>query len=204
MKIAVFRFPTVRRLLIRVHEDLHKIHQTATLRDEEVVLNELEKAVVAIEDRRFFSHRGIDFVSVIRECWKFATAKRTGGASTIDMQWVRTATGYRERTFKRKLYESLLATLIQFRYDKLQILRSYISCAYFGTYLRGGYRASRSVFGRPPCELDAKEGSFIAAMLLSPRPRQPTKQWLARTEKRAQYAASVVKRLEKHFEQLKR
>jgi membrane peptidoglycan carboxypeptidase len=142
-----------RDTLVRIHLDLLDVHahiyRYVAYYPEQ--LTTLEKLTLALEDRRFFSHRGIDLKSALRECLRAILRRRHGGASTIDMQLVRTATGYRELTLSRKLYEILLAVLIQFRYSKIVILRSYLRCAYFGWNLRGENAAAKKVFGRPRC-----------------------------------------------------
>jgi membrane peptidoglycan carboxypeptidase len=89
-------------------------------------LTDFEILVLILEDRRYFEHHGIDIRSSIREIRRAVTLHRYGGASTIDMQFVRTATDYRQKTLRRKLYEMLLAWIIQYRYNKFEILRSYL------------------------------------------------------------------------------
>ena len=64
---------------------------------------------IVLEDRRFFKHYGVDLHSVLREVSKALTLRRHGGFSTIDMQFVRTITGFRQHTIRRKVYEIVLA-----------------------------------------------------------------------------------------------
>ena len=94
-------------------------------------LTELEWMIVALEDRRYFAHFGVDVLSVAREFFRALTFQKHGGASTIEMQFVRTITGYRQHTIWRKLYEAILAILVRRRYSKHDVLRSYMACAYF-------------------------------------------------------------------------
>src|SRR4051794_3820061 len=122
---------TIRRALIRINQDLFLVQRKISL---QVVfdlyplsLSDFEILVLALEDRRFFTHHGVDLVSVLREFLKALAFRSHGGASTIDMQFVRTATDYRDLTLRRKCYEMLLAWIIQFRYDKLEIFRSYLN-----------------------------------------------------------------------------
>src|SRR5260370_30708064 len=115
----------LRQALIKVHADLLFIHSRvdkwAAFYPSE--LTPLERMVIVLEDRRFMKHPGFDPKSVVREFFKALTFRRHGGASTIDMQFVRTVTGYKELTITRKLYEMLLSILIQYRYSKIVILR---------------------------------------------------------------------------------
>jgi len=135
----------LRESLIKIHLDLFKINAKVhgSLDFPRSGLTELEKMCLVLEDRRFFDHHGIDVWSAARETLRALTFRRHGGASTIDMQFVRTCTGYRELTLGRKVYEMLLAVLIQFRYSKIAILRSYLNCAYFGAQPRGASSAAQ-------------------------------------------------------------
>lgn len=128
------QFPSVRRWLIKVHKDLFRIEECLThVKTPANKLSTLEKLVLVLEDRRFFRHHGFDVIAMAREFVKAVLLLKHGGASTIDMQLVRTVTGYKQMTLKRKLYESLLAYLMLFRCSKICILRSYLDIAYFGS-----------------------------------------------------------------------
>ena len=130
------------------------------------------------------------------------TFQRAGGASTIDMQFVRTATGFKDPTIRRKLYEIFLAWLIQFRYPKIIILRSYIACAFFGPHLYGVERASIRLYGKSSLLVTEQEAAELAAMLVYPRPLRPRDEWMTKVKRRAAYGRSWVERLEKSFEQI--
>ena len=146
---------------------------------------------IAIEDRRFFHHPGVDVLSFLREAIKVLRGRKHGGASTIDMQFVRTVTGYRAPTMKRKLYEGFLALVIQSRHKKLEILRSYLACAFFGSGLVGANAAAQRVFNKNADRLSMEEASFISAMLAYPRPLQGLPRWEQRARRRAAYAVAV-------------
>jgi membrane carboxypeptidase/penicillin-binding protein PbpC len=177
----------------RLEEDLLRINRLVLRgsiegREE---LSRLELMVLSLEDRRLFRHFGVDPWSVARELTKLSMGRKYGGASTIDMQFVRTATGYRALTLKRKLYESLLAVLIQFRYDKVSILESYLGCAHFGYGLTGAETTAQKLFGKTANQLDLVEAALISAMLARPRPAVASRAWQLRIEKRAAYAIEV-------------
>ncbi len=202
-KLRLKQLPSIKRPLVRIHQDLFTIDEKIKrFADEWGPLTDLEKLVIVLEDRRFFSHRGFDWIAAIRETAKAITFQRAGGASTIDMQFVRTATGFRDLTAKRKIYEILLAWLIQFRYQKLVILRSYLACAFFGSHLYGCEKASRSLYGKHPTMLNEQEAAELAAMLVYPRPLRPSDEWTAQVKRRATYGLSWVGRLEKSFKQV--
>jgi membrane peptidoglycan carboxypeptidase len=155
-----------------------------------------------LEDRRFFDHRGIDTKSAIREISRAITFRRHGGASTIDMQFVRTATGYRQKTIRRKLYEIFLVFIIQFRYSKVVILRSYLACAFFGSHLFGANRASQTLYGRDADNLTIDEAAELAAMLVYPRPRSPTPAWELKVKRRARYGIRIYVANKERFDKL--
>ncbi len=180
--------------LAKLQSDLGRIHQNvqASRHASAAALTSLELATIALEDRRFFYHLGVDIPSIVRETLKALASRRHGGASTIDMQFVRTVTGFRAPTFQRKIYEAFLALVIQFRYRKLDILRSYLACAYFGSGLTGANAAAQKLFNRNADRLSIEEASFIGAMLAHPRPLDGLPRWERRARRRATYAVSVL------------
>lgn len=188
---------------MRIHRDLFKIDRCI---DQWALhsgaLTTFEKMVLVSEDRRFFRHNGIDYISVVREVLKAVTLRKHGGASTIDMQFVRTATGYYERTLRRKIYEMLLAALIQFRLSKIEILRSYLNHAYFGSQLYGAEKASRALFAKSLLNIAPAEAAMLASMLVYPCPRDQNKNWLAKVHRRSEFIQTILPRFEKSFEKL--
>ncbi len=204
-RTSPLRMPFPRRFILRLHYDLFKIDRHIDQWAEyHGPLTLFEKMVLASEDRRFFRHNGIDYISVSRDALKLITFRRHGGASTVDMQLVRTITGYYEKTFKRKAYEMLLAALIQFRYSKIEILRSYLKHAFFGSHLYGADKASRAIFQKSAAELDMVEAAMLASMLIYPRPQIPTQRWEANVRRRSGYIQTILPRFEKSFEKLPR
>lgn len=201
LKTDILKIPSLHDMLVKVHGDLFTVDRYTVFVGFEG-LSTLEKMVVLLEDRRFFGHRGVDFRSVAREIVRVVTFKKHGGASTIDMQFVRTATGYRERTLRRKIYEILISVIIQFKYTKLQILRSYLNCAFFGSGLIGARAACESVFQKSVDQLTPNEAAFIAAMLVCPKPLVPKDAWFRRVDRRAIYARNLFERYEKSFDKV--
>lgn len=198
------KFVSPRETLAKIHVDLFKVHSNVNtaLAYYPPEFTNLEKLTLVLEDRRFLVHHGIDLKATLREFLRAATFRRHGGASTIDMQFVRTSTGYREWTVTRKLYEMFLAVIIQFRYSKIVILRSYLACAYFGSNLRGANAAARKVFGKKASELSIEEAAHIAAMLVYPRPLHPTSTWESRVQRRAAYGQRIYIANKERFDQL--
>jgi len=200
------QYPSPRRWLLKLHEDLLTVHSAIDpwAAEYPTCLSEFERLVLTLEDRRFFQHMGIDWRRFIRDAFRAITFRTHGGASTIDMQFVRTATGYRDRKIRRKLYEGLLAYIIQHRYSKLEILRSYLRIAYFGTGLKGGEAAAREVYGRSTTQLDVDQAASVAAMLVFPRPRNPNEAWNYKHLRRANYIKAVYTRRKQGFDKLEK
>jgi len=118
------------------------------------------------------------------------------------MQLVRTITGYRKRTLARKLYEILLAWIIQFRYNKFKILRSYLSCAFLGSHTIGMDAAARRSIGKIVQLLSVEETAQLTAMLVYPRPLTPTAIWEQNVKRRANYIVRLYPSMKKRFEKL--
>jgi membrane peptidoglycan carboxypeptidase len=148
-RTSPFRLPFPRRLLIRLHHDLFRIQARGTgYVSWPLELSNVEKMILVSEDRRFFRHNGIDYRACLREIFKAITFRKFGGASTIDMQFIRTATGHYDRNIRRKIYEMMLAFIIQHKFTKIEILRYYLRIAFFGSHLHGIESASRQMFSK--------------------------------------------------------
>jgi membrane peptidoglycan carboxypeptidase len=205
-RTSLFRVPFPRRFLIRVHHDLFRIESCArgyVLWP--TTLTTFEKLVLISEDRRFFRHNGIDYRACLREVWKAVTFRRFGGASTIDMQFVRTATGYYDRSLHRKIYEMLLAWLIQYRFTKVEILRHYLQIAFFGSHLYGVDAAKRALFSKGEWEDPTfEELAMLAATLIYPKPQKYSETWASKVHRRSAYIMSLYPLFEQRYEKLPR
>jgi membrane peptidoglycan carboxypeptidase len=184
--------PTLKFFLFRAYVELKRVESEVYEYSWPSELSTLEKAIILLEDRRFFSHAGIDVRSWFREFYRIVTFQRHGGASTIEMQFVRTCTGYKERTRKRKLFEMYLALALTHRVGKLLVLRSYMQIAYFGTGLRGVDAASFKMFDVHPGDLSPQQAAVIASMLVYPRPAQPDEAWTKKIQKRSNYGLKLL------------
>lgn len=187
-------FHSIRSILISMNKDLFLIQYKMDTSQPD--FDEIHYLIMALEDRRFMSHRGVDYKSIIREFFKKIRGKKHGGASTIDMQMVRTITNYKEITLKRKTYEIILAFSVNFKYSKKQIINCYLQNAYFGYDLIGLESACHKVYGKKSSDLNLHEKARIAAMLLRPRPKKPSEKWELAVKSRAAYAQSVRMRME--------
>lgn len=132
-------------------------------------------ALLAVEDRRFFSHNGLDPIRIARAAWTNVRAQRIReGGSTITQQLARASQLTRHRTFERKLREAMIASRIEQRYSKEAILEAYLNTVYFGDGYYGVEAASRGYFGKPASALDAAEAALLAALVRSPSRDAPS------------------------------
>lgn len=151
-------------------------HLIATLFDENRTWTPLEKiapavtqAVIAIEDRRFYEHDGVDTWGIIRAAWSNWRGKGIQeGASTLTMQLVRNVLKDKQRTYDRKLREAALAWDLEKRLGKKRILEMYLNQVYFGHGCYGIASAARYYFGKPPGRLQTSEAAWLAALPQSP------------------------------------
>ena len=182
----------------KLQNDLARVlAKTSAPADQSRPLSPLELMTIVLEDRRFFAHTGVDWRSVVREVSKSLMLRSHGGFSTIDMQFVRTVTGFRQHTIRRKIYEMILATALQSRCGKRAILRSYLACAYFGSGITGANAAAQKLFGKKADGLDLHQAAIVASMLACPRPLNGSPGWEARVQRRAAYGVKVYAVLQK-------
>ena len=153
----------------------------------------LEKLVLALEDRRFYYHPGFDLFSIFRASLRRVQKKRiTGGASTIEQQFVRTITNRREYKISRKIREIFLAILISAKYEKNLILRVYLNIAYTGYRLEGVYQASELLYNKKVQDLTFTQASYIAALLKYPAPVTLSIIWQRNIAQRGNYAKYIL------------
>ena len=153
----------------------------------------LEKLVLVLEDRRFYYHPGFDLFSIFRASLRRVQKRKiTGGASTIEQQFVRTVTNRREYKISRKIREIFLATLISTRYEKNLILRVYLKIAYVGYNLVGVNRASLFFYNKEIQNLNLRQASHIAALLKYPAPSILSTTWQGKVNRRSDYAEYVL------------
>ena len=134
----------------------------------------LPQAVLAIEDRRFFTHGGIDAFGVIRAAWQNAVEGRVvAGGSTISQQVAKLVFLSPERSVKRKIQEAMLAFWLEREFTKEEILTIYLNRAYFGAGAYGVDAAARRYFGRSARNLDVAQAAMIAGLLKAPSRYSP-------------------------------
>lgn len=132
------------------------------------------QAFMAIEDRRFYSHPGIDPLGIARAAWRnmVAGGVREGG-STITQQLAKVAFLSADRTAARKLREVLIAFWLEAWLSKDEILSRYLSNVYFGDNVYGLRAASLHYFSRPPEKLTVPQAAMLAGLLKAPSRLSP-------------------------------
>ena len=134
----------------------------------------LVKAVVAIEDRRFYEHDGFDPIRIAGSALAVLRAgEAVQGGSTITQQLARQSVG-REKTLERKLRELLFAAELEHHFSKEEILELYLNKVYFGDGLYGVEAASRGYFGKKAAALNLPEAALLAGLLKAPSSYAPT------------------------------
>lgn len=134
----------------------------------------LINAVVATEDRRFFSHHGIDILGITRATYANKKAGRiVQGGSTITQQLAKLLFLNPERTFKRKIQEILLAVQLERHFTKEQIMTFYLNRAYFGSGNYGVANAAKHYFGKEVSQLNLNESALLAGLLKAPSKLSP-------------------------------
>jgi penicillin-binding protein 1A len=145
-------------------------------------------AVVAIEDRRFFSHIGIDVFGIARAFYANQRAGRVvQGGSTITQQLAKMLFLSPDRTVKRKIQEILLAIQLERHFVKEQIISFYLNRAYFGSGNYGVAAAAKYYFSKDVAQLNLNESAMLAGILKSPTRYSPKN-----NRKRSENRANVV------------
>ena len=134
----------------------------------------LVNAVIATEDRKFFSHNGISFLAIIRAYFANKQAGRiVQGGSTITQQLAKLLFLKPEKTFRRKVQEALLALQLERKFTKEQILTFYLNRAYFGSNNYGIGNASKQYFNKDVAQLNIQESALLAGLLKAPSKISP-------------------------------
>ncbi|MEW8267917.1 MAG: penicillin-binding protein 1B [Candidatus Thiodiazotropha sp.] len=138
----------------------------------------LVSGLIAVEDRNFYHHAGIDFIAIGRALWANLAAKRVvQGGSTLTQQLVKNYFLSAERTLWRKINEIVMALILDMRYDKDEILEAYANEIYLGQQggkaIHGFALASRFYFNRPLHELDLPRMALLVTLVRGPSAYDP-------------------------------
>jgi len=134
----------------------------------------LRSATVAIEDRRFYEHGGLDPEGIARAVWRDVRAGRVvEGGSTITQQLVRNLYISSERTVERKVTEACLAVKLDGAWSKQRILGSYLNSVFYGNLAYGAEAASRTYFSRSAGTLTLPQAALLAGLTQAPTTYDP-------------------------------
>jgi penicillin-binding protein 1A len=135
----------------------------------------LPQAVIATEDRRFYSHFGLDPIGMARALWvDLRAGSVVQGGSTITQQLAKNVFLTPERSIMRKLQEAVLAIWLEQHYTKDQLLAAYLNRVYFGAGAYGVDAAARRYFGKSARDLDVFQSALIAGLLKAPSHFSPS------------------------------
>ncbi len=135
----------------------------------------MKQAIVAVEDKRFYEHNGVDVRGILRAAWEDIRSKSVvEGGSTITQQYVKNAYSRNDQTIARKVREAALAWQLTQRWSKDRILTAYLNTIYFGNGAYGILQAARTYFeGKSARGADAPRGSAARGDPRQPRALRP-------------------------------
>ncbi|MEU3721843.1 transglycosylase domain-containing protein [Streptomyces sp. NPDC031705] len=128
----------------------------------------VQEAVLAAEDRDFYSERAVDPKAMVRAAWNTATGKGTQSGSTITQQYVKNYYLGQEQTINRKVKEFFIAIKLGREKSKDYILEGYLNTSYFGRNAYGIQAAAQAYYGKDVSNLTTAEGAYLATLLNSP------------------------------------
>jgi len=167
------------------------VGQFATQNRQIIPLSEMPKhlqnAVVAAEDRTFWTNHGIDPKGIIRAAFNDARGGATQGASTITQQYVKILYLTQERSLSRKVHEAILSLKLQKQLSKQKILEGYLNTIYFGRGAYGVQAAAQAYFGVDAKDLTLRQSAVIASVLNNPSAFDPANGKKEKSALRARY-----------------
>ncbi|MGI4879491.1 MAG: transglycosylase domain-containing protein, partial [Janthinobacterium lividum] len=166
--------------LVLLDADGRPIARRGNYKELPVTIAELPKyvpqAFISIEDRRFYSHWGVDPQGIARALFRNAEAGGvTQGGSTLTQQLAKTSFLSSDRTLRRKLQEVIIAFWLEARLTKDQILSRYLSSVYFGEGAYGLRAAARTYFDRDPSDLTVGQAAMLAGLVKAPSRLAPSR-----------------------------
>ena len=134
----------------------------------------MQQAIVAVEDKRFYQHRGVDMRGIGRAVWADITSQHVvQGGSTITQQFVKNSCVTSKRTISRKLKEAALAWQLEQRWPKNRILTAYLNTIYFGNGAYGVQRAAQTYFNTSAKKLTLPQAALLAGLPADPSGYDP-------------------------------
>ena len=150
--------------------ELTKLHgdENRTLVDYSQIPDHVVKALISIEDERFYEHEGVDWKSTARSVYDTLTGNNARGASTITQQVIKNVTEENQVTIRRKILEIFRALRLHKRYTEEEILETYFNLVYFGHKAYGIEAAAETYFGKHVEDLSVAQGAAIVGITQYP------------------------------------
>ncbi|MEX2660130.1 MAG: transglycosylase domain-containing protein [Acidimicrobiales bacterium] len=160
----------------------------------------LKEAVISIEDRRFYSHGGVDVQGTMRALWADVRAgEAVQGGSTITQQYVKNTYVGNERTLSRKIREAVLASQLDRQVDKDEVLFRYLQQIFLGDGAIGVGAAAETYFGKSVRDLSLSEAAMLAGLIPAPSRYEPRGNLQRAEERRKLVLAAMLS--ERHISQ---
>ncbi len=166
--------------------ELTKLHgeENRTLIYYDQIPDHVIKALIAIEDERFYEHNGVDWKSTGKQVLNMLTGQKVRGASTITQQLIKNVTGNNQVTIRRKILEIAQALRAHENYSEEDILENYLNLVYFGHNAYGIEAASETYFGKKVGQLTIAEGAAIVGITQNPWQYDPLRSDWSREQNR--------------------
>lgn len=172
-------------------------HENRTLVNIDAVPQHVINAYIAVEDRRFYKHHGIDYQSIFRAIYRdIMTGTKAEGGSTITQQLAKNLFLTNDKTWLRKTKEAMAAIYLERHYSKDEILELYLNKIYFGSGVYGIETASQKFFSKSVKELSLEEGALLAGLAKAPNGYSP----INHPEKALERRNTVLKVMERESE----
>ncbi|GDX62215.1 hypothetical protein LBMAG33_5250 [Candidatus Levyibacteriota bacterium] len=168
--IWIGQIPQTTKIYDRNGIFLYQIYssQNRTIVPIEFIPKKLQEATIAIEDKDFYKHPGFDITAIIRSLIKNASSKELQGGSTITQQLIKSALLSPEKSFQRKIKETVIAFWTERIYSKKQILEMYFNQIPYGGTAWGIEAASETYFGKKISDITLGESAFLAGIPRAP------------------------------------
>ncbi|WP_328665959.1 penicillin-binding protein [Streptomyces sp. NBC_00322] len=157
---------------IYYYADGTELGRTGAVNRASVPLSEIsvnvQHAVVAAEDRTFYSNKGVDVRGILRGAWRTVTGKGLQGGSTITQQYVRSYYLTQEQTLGRKVKEAVIAIKVNETQSKDAVMAGYLNTSYFGRNAYGVQAAAQAYYGVRASQLNVRQSAYLAALLKAP------------------------------------
>ncbi|MGA8847728.1 MAG: transglycosylase domain-containing protein, partial [Nocardioides sp.] len=151
------------------------------------IAQDLQDAVVAAENRSFYTDQGIDPKGILRAAFSNASGNSQQGASTITQQYVKILYLTQERSYTRKIKEAILSLKVQREQSKAEVLQGYLNTIYFGRGAYGAEAAANQYFGKSAAKLSLRESAVLASVLNNPSGLDPDNGKDAKADLRERY-----------------